>query len=78
MHQLVNKKNFDNIKMNGTTVKNSFVIIIILIILTKLFTWMVFGFPQSVWELDYWGGGVLIPGKNKHMSSTSRVALVST
>jgi len=38
---------------------------------------MVFGFPQSVWELDYVGRG-LIPGKAKHMSSTSRVAVVPT
>jgi hypothetical protein len=56
---------------------NIFMIVTILIILTKLFTWMVFGFPQSERELDYEGRG-LIPGKGKHMSSTSRVALVPT
>lgn len=46
---------------------NSFMIIVILIVLTKLFTWMVFGFPQSGRELDYGGKG-LIPGMGKHMS----------
>jgi len=33
-------------------------IVTILIILTKLFTWMLFGFPQSERELDYEGRGV--------------------
>jgi len=36
---------------------------------------MVFEFPQSGRELVYGGRG-LIPGKGKHMSSTSRMALV--
>jgi hypothetical protein len=50
-------------------------IIIILIILIKLFIWIVYGIPQSVYELE-WGG--LIPDKAKHLSSTSRVAVVPT
>jgi len=52
-------------------------IIIILKIWTELVTWMVFGFPQSGRELDYGGRG-LIPGKGKHISSTSTMALVPT
>lgn len=38
------------------------IVILILVILTKLFTWMVFEFPQSGSDLDYGGRG-LIPGK---------------
>jgi hypothetical protein len=51
-------------------------IIIILIILTKLCTWMVFGFPQPVWELDYWEEGVDSRQGQAHVSF--RVALVPT